>query len=92
MLYSQLASPPIVAGFPALAHRIVNKEIPYGTDIIVGIHARLLKERHILPLEQVANTSLPGPSKSTEPVARDLSASDTSEDSTLDPSSGRSSL
>jgi hypothetical protein len=44
VLYSQLAPPPVVAIFPALAYHIANKEIPYRADIIVGIHARLLKE------------------------------------------------
>ena len=63
VLYSQLASPPVAANSPTLAHRIADKEIPYGADIIVGIHARLLKEHHRLPPEEVAPTSLTGPSK-----------------------------
>ena len=75
VLNSQLASPPVVADFPVFARRIANKEIPYGADIIIGIHARLLKELHRLPLEQVAPASLPGTSESTELTTRDLSAS-----------------
>ena len=48
MLYAQIASPTVVTGFPALAQRIALKELPHGADIIVGIHARLLKERQSL--------------------------------------------
>ncbi|KAI9452035.1 hypothetical protein HD554DRAFT_2200073 [Boletus coccyginus] len=49
MLYAHITSPPVVTGLPTLAQRIAHKEIPHGADIIVGIHARLLKERFPLP-------------------------------------------
>ena len=49
VLYAHIASPPVVTGLPALARRIAHKELPHGANIIVGIHARLLKERHPLP-------------------------------------------
>ncbi|KAI9458725.1 hypothetical protein HD554DRAFT_1692103 [Boletus coccyginus] len=80
MLYSYIASPPVVAGFPAFARRIANKEIPHGADIILGIHARLLKEPHRLPFAEVTLASLPGPLELTETVSRDLTASDASEE------------
>jgi len=50
VLYSHIASPPLVAHFPALARRIANKELPHGADIVIGVHTRLLKEPHPLPL------------------------------------------
>jgi len=50
VLYSHIASPPVVAHFPALARRIANKELPHGADIVIGVHTRLLKEPHPLPL------------------------------------------
>ncbi|KAG6369511.1 hypothetical protein JVT61DRAFT_14309 [Boletus reticuloceps] len=43
VLYAHIASPTVVAGFPALARRIANKELAHGADIVVGIHTRLLK-------------------------------------------------
>ncbi|KAF9228261.1 hypothetical protein BS17DRAFT_773370 [Gyrodon lividus] len=49
-LYSHIASPRIVAGLPALARRIANKELPHGADIIIGLHMRMLKEHHPLAL------------------------------------------
>ncbi|KAH0826790.1 hypothetical protein J3R83DRAFT_5209 [Lanmaoa asiatica] len=60
VLYSHIASPPVVANFSALAQRIANKELPHGADIIVGVHARLLKEPHPLPLKPAVPTSRPG--------------------------------
>ncbi|KAF8546931.1 hypothetical protein OG21DRAFT_1490676 [Imleria badia] len=43
LLHSLIASPLVVTHFPALAQRIANKELPHGTDVIVGIHTRMLK-------------------------------------------------
>ena len=65
MLYSHIASPPVVAEFPAFVKRIVK--LPQGPDIIVGIHARLLKEPHPLPFGS-ATPGLPSSSRSPEPV------------------------
>ena len=80
VLYSHIASPPVVANFAALAQRIADKNLPHGADIIVGIHAMLLKERHPLPLQPGSSISLPsffGPQKQAE-IAVD--ASDAPED------------
>ncbi|KAI9458728.1 hypothetical protein HD554DRAFT_2224609, partial [Boletus coccyginus] len=44
VLYSRIASPPVVANFATLAQRIANGELAHGADIIMGIHARLLQE------------------------------------------------
>lgn len=44
VLYTHIASPAVVANFPALARRIANKELVHGAGIIVGIHTRLLKK------------------------------------------------
>ncbi|KAG6369513.1 hypothetical protein JVT61DRAFT_14311 [Boletus reticuloceps] len=49
MLYSHISSSPVVAGFPALARCIANKELPHGADIVIGIHTRFLKESRPLP-------------------------------------------
>ncbi|KAF8451987.1 hypothetical protein L210DRAFT_3515378 [Boletus edulis BED1] len=49
VLYSHTSSSPVVAGFPALARCIANKELPHGADIVIGTHTRLLKESHPLP-------------------------------------------
>ena len=46
VLYDHIASPTVVADFPALAQRIANKELAHGADLIVGIHTRLLKSSH----------------------------------------------
>ncbi|KAF8554150.1 hypothetical protein OG21DRAFT_1484930 [Imleria badia] len=53
VLYDHIASPVVVADFPALARRISNKELVHGADIIVGIHTRLLQEprRHPVSLK-----------------------------------------
>ncbi|KAI9458730.1 hypothetical protein HD554DRAFT_2029541 [Boletus coccyginus] len=51
VLYSHIASPPVVAHFSDLARRIANKELSHGADIVVGVHARLLREPHPLPLK-----------------------------------------
>jgi hypothetical protein len=71
VLYSHIASPPVAANFAALVQRTVDKEIPHGVDIIVGIHARILKERRLLSLKPGSSTPLPsfsffGPSKQAE--------------------------
>jgi len=84
VLYSYIASPPVVAGFPAFARCIANKEFLYGADVILGIHARLLREPHRLPFGEVAPASLPGPLESTELIAWDVIASDTSEQGSED--------
>ncbi|KAG9310054.1 hypothetical protein JVU11DRAFT_10097 [Chiua virens] len=47
VLYSHIATPPVVAGFPDLARRIANKELPHGADIIVGIHTRVLQPQPV---------------------------------------------
>ncbi|KAH0826789.1 hypothetical protein J3R83DRAFT_5207 [Lanmaoa asiatica] len=65
VLYTHIASPTVVTGFPALAQRIANKELPHGADIIVGIHARLLKGRHPLPLTPIPPQPPLSPSPST---------------------------
>jgi hypothetical protein len=59
VLYAHIASLPVVAGLPALAQRIAHKELPHGADIIVGIHTRLLKERH--HLQSASTPSVPPP-------------------------------
>ena len=59
VLYAHIASHPVVAGLPALARSIAHKELPHGADIIVGIHARLLKERQ--PLPSTPTPSVPPP-------------------------------
>ena len=46
MLYSHIASPTVVANFATFAECIVQKELPHGVDIIVGIHTRLLQAHH----------------------------------------------
>lgn len=51
VFYSHIASPSVVAGFSALARRVANQELPHGADIIVGIHARFLKELRPLPFK-----------------------------------------
>ena len=78
MLYSHIASSPVVANFPAFAKRIANKELPHGADIILGIHARLLREPHPLPFRSAD----PGPSsffRPSEPVELDARSDDTPE-------------
>jgi len=59
VLYTHIASPPVVTGLPALAQRIAHKELLHGADIIVGIHARLLKERFPLPPTPVPSVPPP---------------------------------
>ena len=59
ILYAHIASLPVVTGIPALARSIAHKELPHGADIIVGIHARLLKERQ--PLPSTPTPSVPPP-------------------------------
>ncbi|KAF8837052.1 hypothetical protein BDN67DRAFT_244089 [Paxillus ammoniavirescens] len=49
-LYAHIASRPVVAGLPALARRIANKELPHGADIVIGLHTRILQEHHPLAL------------------------------------------
>ncbi|KIK82042.1 hypothetical protein PAXRUDRAFT_14935 [Paxillus rubicundulus Ve08.2h10] len=49
-LYANIASRPVVAGFPALARRIANKELPCGADIVIGLHTRISQEHHPLAL------------------------------------------
>lgn len=71
VLYSHIGSPPVVAGFPALAQRIANRELPQGADIIVGIHERLLKGRHPSPL--TPTPSLPLAPSSGTPLRPPLS-------------------
>lgn len=66
MLYSCIASPPVVENFAAFAGRIVQKELPHGADIIVGIHTRLLRAHHPFSLKPVF-PALP------EPVEQDTS-------------------
>ena len=58
MLYSHIASGPIIAGLPVLARRIANNEFPHGADIVIGIHQRLLKQPppmalHSIPPQEV---------------------------------------
>ncbi|KIJ12317.1 hypothetical protein PAXINDRAFT_118183 [Paxillus involutus ATCC 200175] len=49
-LYAHIASRPVVAGLPALARRIANKELLHGADIVIGLHTRILQEHHPLAL------------------------------------------
>ena len=67
ILYAHIASLPVVAGLPALARSIAHKELPHGADIIVGIHARLLKERQPLPSTPTPAVPPPLPSPSYFP-------------------------
>ena len=50
VLYDHIGSAPVVTGFPAFAKRLADKELPHGAEVIVGIHARLLKQRQPLTL------------------------------------------
>jgi len=43
VLYSCIGSPVVVANFAAFAQHIANRDLPHGADIIVSMHARLLK-------------------------------------------------
>lgn len=79
MLYSHIASPPVVADFAAFAQRIADKELPHGADIIVGIHARLLKERQLLSLKPGSSISLPGFFGPPKPAEIAVGASDAPE-------------
>ena len=78
MLYSHIASPPVVADFAALAQRIADKELAHGAAIIVGIHERLLKERRLLSLSLKPGppTSLPDFSGPRKPGELAVGASD----------------
>ncbi|KAG9310048.1 hypothetical protein JVU11DRAFT_10091 [Chiua virens] len=62
VLYSLLASPLVVTGFPVLAQRIANKELAHGADVIIGIHTRLLRG----PLSWVKEPGVPPPQPSSE--------------------------
>jgi hypothetical protein len=69
VLYSHIASPSVVANFATLAQCIADKELPHGADIIIGIHARLLKERHLSRLKArppISLSSFSGPPKQAE--------------------------
>ncbi|KAG9310050.1 hypothetical protein JVU11DRAFT_10093 [Chiua virens] len=68
ILYSHIASPAVVAGFPAFARRIANGELPHGAEIIVGIHTRVLKEPHSVPLKlaPIPSLTVQVPSNSAE--------------------------
>jgi hypothetical protein len=79
VLYTHIASPPVVANFSGLAQRIANKELPHGADIIVGIHARLLKESHPLPFKPAPHNSLLNIWGRPEPIKMDVNASDVSD-------------
>ena len=79
VLYSHIASPPVVANFAALAQRIANKELPHGADIIVGIHARLLKESYPLPFKPAPPNSLLNNWGRSGLVKMDVNASDVSD-------------
>ncbi|KAF8546791.1 hypothetical protein OG21DRAFT_1490813 [Imleria badia] len=80
VLYDHIASPAVVADFPALARRIANKELVHGADIIVGIHTRLLKDPHP-HLSRLKSVPLPRHFPwPHEPVKADVSASDAPED------------
>ena len=82
VLYAHIGSPPVVANFSALVRRIANRELPHGADIVVGVHARLLKEHRPLPFRP------PGPAPPTSldgfvvnQVEPEVKARDTDEDS-----------
>jgi hypothetical protein len=83
VLYSHIGFAPVVAEFPALARRIAKGELPHGADIIVGVHTRLLKEPHALPLKTRA-PPLSQKCFSPEPmtVKQDGSASEGTRDGT----------
>ena len=79
VLYSHIASPPVAANFAALVQRTADKEIPHGVDIIVGIHARLLKERQPFTLKPASSISLPSFSGAPKPAEIAIGASDAPE-------------
>ncbi|KAG6377270.1 hypothetical protein JVT61DRAFT_15053 [Boletus reticuloceps] len=57
VLYSHIASPAVVAGFPELSRRIANKELPHGAAIIAGIHVRILSEpQRFKPSDQAGSS------------------------------------
>ena len=76
MLYSHIASPPVVENFAVLAERIAHNELPHGKDIIVGIHMRLLKKHHPFSLITAAPALLPSSSGQSTSVKQIASASD----------------
>ncbi|KAF8431060.1 hypothetical protein L210DRAFT_3561117 [Boletus edulis BED1] len=73
----RIASPPVVANFPALAQRLVHGELPHGADIIVGIYTRFLNECHPRALKPAppVPTLVPTSSGLPELVIPDASAS-----------------
>lgn len=66
-LYFYIATPPVVAKFPALMQRIANKELPHGVDIMTDIYTRFLRALHPFALSSTsmspppAQPSLPFP-------------------------------
>ena len=76
MLYSHIASPPVVENFPILAERIAHNELPHGKDIIVGIHMRLLKKHHPFSLITAAPALPPSSSGQSASVKQIASARD----------------
>jgi hypothetical protein len=79
ILHSHIASPYIVANFAALVQRTADKEIPHGVDVLVGIYARLLKERQPLTLNSGFPISLPSFSKPPKPAELAVGVSNASD-------------
>ncbi|KAI6038872.1 hypothetical protein EDC04DRAFT_3141189 [Pisolithus marmoratus] len=46
LLAQEIASPPIVEGFPHLMRRIAQKELSHGADIMIGLHTRILQKHY----------------------------------------------
>ena len=49
VLYDHIGSASVVTSFPAFAKRLADNQLPHGAEVIIRIHARLLKERQSLP-------------------------------------------
>jgi len=65
MLYFYIATPPVIANFPALLRRIASKQLPHGADIMADIHSRFLKE--LYPFSLVFPSTSPPPAQPSVP-------------------------
>ncbi|KAI6137904.1 hypothetical protein BKA82DRAFT_4163747 [Pisolithus tinctorius] len=67
LLAQNLATIPVIQGFPQLMRRIAKNELAHGADILIGLHTRIIRQ-HYLPVPNTTSSSTrPTPTFSPTP-------------------------
>ncbi|KAI5993829.1 hypothetical protein F5J12DRAFT_423628 [Pisolithus orientalis] len=67
LLAQNLATIPVIQGFPQLMRRIAKNELANGADILIGLHTRIIRQHYLSVPNTTSSSTRPAPALSLTP-------------------------